>query len=91
MENKGLPDDFKDLLKCLSSHGVRYLVIGGYAVVFHGYPRVTNELDVWLAVDPANSRAVHAALSTFFKQPLIGDPEKLVTPGSMLRFGHPPL
>ena len=41
-----LPDDFKDFLRLLNVHHVEYLVIGGYAVGYHGYPRATADLDV---------------------------------------------
>lgn len=41
-----LPSDFQDFLKLLNAHGVEYLVIGGYAVIYHGYPRATQDLDM---------------------------------------------
>jgi len=45
-------------LKLLNDRGVRYLVIGGYAVGYHGYPRATNDLDVWIAIAPENAARV---------------------------------
>ena len=52
--------DFKDFLRLLNSHGVEYLVVGGYAVGYHGYPRATGDLDIWIAVSEANAeRAAH--------------------------------
>lgn len=45
-----LPKDFKEFLQLLDANGVEYLVIGGYAVSYHGYPRATDDLDVWTAV-----------------------------------------
>lgn len=47
-----LPQDFKDFLKLLKSHEVRYLVIGGYAVIYHGYPRATGDMDIWVDISP---------------------------------------
>ena len=44
-----LPNDFKELLNLLNANGVRYLLIGGYAVGFHGYPRATNDMDIFVA------------------------------------------
>ena len=41
-----VPDDFSAFLRFLNEHGVEYLVIGGYAVNFHGYPRTTDDMDV---------------------------------------------
>jgi len=53
-----LPRDFSEFLKLLNDRGVRYLVIGGYAVGYHGYPRATNDLDVWIATAPENAARV---------------------------------
>jgi DNA polymerase II small subunit/DNA polymerase delta subunit B len=43
-----LSKDFKEFIELLNGHNVRYLVVGGYAVAFHGYPRYTKDLDVWI-------------------------------------------
>lgn len=40
--------DFKDLLSAFHARGVRYLVVGGYAVSFHGHPRATKDLDLFV-------------------------------------------
>jgi hypothetical protein len=53
-----LPLDFKEFLKLLNENGVRYLLIGGYAVGYHGYPRATNDMDVWIAIHPDNAQRV---------------------------------
>ena len=47
MDPRTLTDEFKEFLRLLNEHGVEYLVVGGHAVAFHGYPRTTNDLDVW--------------------------------------------
>jgi hypothetical protein len=60
-----LPPDFLDLLKCLNSAGVRYLLIGGHAVNFYGYHRSTADLDLWIAVERENAARVSAALQAF--------------------------
>ena len=60
-----LAQDFRDLVKCLNSTNVRYLVVGGYAVNFHGHHRNTADFDVWLAVDPDNAQRVSKALQMF--------------------------
>jgi hypothetical protein len=49
----------------LQSHGVRYLLVGGYAVGFHGYPRPTGDLDIWVAIEPENADRIVAALREF--------------------------
>ncbi len=55
MENTQLPEDFKDFLKLLNENEVQYLLIGGYAVGYYGYPRATHDMDIWIAVDPENA------------------------------------
>ena len=57
--------DFKDLLKILNAHNVRYLVVGGYAVMKYTEPRYTKDLDIWIEASPENARAVFAALRDF--------------------------
>ena len=60
-----LPNDFKEFLRLLRAHGVEYLLIGGWAVGYHGYPRSTNDLDVWIAIAPDNAARVVRTLREF--------------------------
>lgn len=60
-----LPPDFKEFLSLLRVHGVRYLMIGGYAVGYHGYPRATDDLDIWIAVHPDNAARMATVLRDF--------------------------
>ena len=65
-----LPRDFKEFLRLLNFHHVRYLLIGGHAVSYHGYPRATQDLDIWIAVDPDNAQRMARVLTDFgFKTP----------------------
>ena len=57
--------DFKDLLSILEKHRVRYLVVGGYAVMKYTEPRFTKDLDLWISTDEENAKAVFAALKEF--------------------------
>lgn len=57
--------DFKEFLALLNARKVKYLVIGGYAVAFHGAPRNTKDLDIWLLIDPVNAGRVVEALADF--------------------------
>lgn len=65
MEKLPLPPDFKDFLQLLNSEKVEYLLIGGYAVGFYGYPRATGDLDVWIAASDANAAKVVQVLGKF--------------------------
>lgn len=65
MDPRSLTRDFRDFLQFLNDHGVEYLVIGGHAVAYHGYPRATNDLDIWVAVSEANATRLADALMEF--------------------------
>jgi hypothetical protein len=86
-----LPFDFKEFLKLLNENDVRYLLIGGYAVGYHGYPRATNDMDVWVAIHPDNAQRVVNALRDFgFDHPEL-TPELFLQANKMIRMGHPPM
>ena len=55
MANVSLPLDFKEFLRLLNANKVEYLLIGGYAVAYHGYPRATAGMDIWIAINPDNA------------------------------------
>ena len=57
--------DFTDLLKLFNDNNVRYLIIGGYAVIQYAEPRYTKDLDVWISTDTTNAGAVYRALKEF--------------------------
>ena len=82
--------DYKDLLSAFRAHGVRYLVVGGYAVIFHAQPRFTKHIDLFIGADPSNAQATYAALAEF-GAPLQGiRPEDFAERGSFFRFGNDP-
>ncbi len=60
-----LPPDFKDFLKLLNDKKIRYLLIGGYAVGYHGYPRATNDMDIWIAIEPKTAKLMVEVLKEF--------------------------
>src|ERR1700675_3186800 len=65
MATMRLPVHFKDFLNLLNSNGVEYMVIGAYAVGHHGYPRLTGDLDVWVAIFPSNAARLVRVLEGF--------------------------
>lgn len=86
-----LPRDFKEFLKLLTLNNVFYLVIGGYAVGFHGYPRATGDLDIWVRRDRDNARNLLNTLTEFgFNVPDL-TLDILLTKGKIIRMGVPPL
>jgi hypothetical protein len=82
--------DFKDLLKLFNAHKVRYLVVGGYAVMKYTEPRYTKDLDIWIEASPRNARAVFKALREF-GAPLVNLTEADFTKeGFCYQMGRPP-
>ena len=57
--------DYKDLLSAFHAHGVKYLVVGGFAVIYHSQPRFTKDMDLFIKADPANAQATYVALAEF--------------------------
>jgi len=83
--------DFSDLLKLFNANRVRYLVVGGYALVQYAEPRYTKDLDLWTSTDPANAKAVYLALRQF-GAPLAGlTEEDFAEDGYFYQMGVPPL
>jgi predicted nucleotidyltransferase len=82
--------DYKDLLSAFHAHGVRYLIVGGYAVIFHAQPRFTRDIDLFIKADSANAHATYAALAEF-GAPLQGvRPEDFADRGTFFRFERDP-
>ena len=60
-----LNEDYKDMLQCLADEGVKFLLVGAYAMAAHGYPRATMDIDIWVMPSPENAAAVLRALRRF--------------------------
>jgi len=65
MEPTPFADDLREFLRSLGRHEVEYLLVGGYAVTLHGFPRNTADLDIWIRPTPGNADRVIAALEAF--------------------------
>ena len=86
-----LPTDFKEFLQLLNAYDVQYLIIGGYAVGYHGYPRATGDLDIWVAINPTNSGRIVATLKEFgFDLPDVTT-ELFLEENRIVRMGMPPV
>jgi hypothetical protein len=86
-----LPADFRDFLKLLNSHRVEYLLIGGYAVCYHGYYRNTGDMDFWIAVHPENaSRMVRLIRKFGFDVPELSE-TLFLQKGRVIRMGVEPV
>lgn len=85
------PDqEFKEFAESLMSHGVKFMVIGGYAVTAYGHPRYTGDIDFFVEKSPENSKQIVAAVHSFFG-PLPGvSEEAYLDDKRMSQFGVPP-
>lgn len=91
METMQLPEDFSDFLRLLDAHEVEYLLVGGYAVAYHGYPRPTQDLDIWIACEPDTAARIVRVLHAFgFDDPKV-DAETFLDPQRLVRLGAPPM
>ena len=78
-------------MKLLNANGVEYLLIGGYAVGYHGYPRATNDIDIWIAMNQENAGKITRVLKEFgFDIPDL-TPELFLQKDRMVRLGLPPM
>ncbi|MCR9054125.1 MAG: hypothetical protein ACE362_20770 [Phaeodactylibacter xiamenensis] len=60
-----LNKDFKEFIGLLEKHEVKYLVVGGYATAYYGYPRFTQDIDLWIWTAPENARKIKNVLLDF--------------------------
>lgn len=86
-----LPADFRDFLKLLKSHCVEYLLVGGYAVCFHGYYRTTADMDLWVAVNPENATRTAKAIREFGFDVAELSENLFLQPGRVVRMGLEPV
>jgi len=85
-----LNPDFKEFIQLLNEHKVRYLVVGGYAVAFHGYPRYTKDIDIWIEMDPSNANQLVEALAQFGFGSLGLTAHDFLEPDTIIQLGNPP-
>lgn len=86
-----LPPDFKELAELFLSKGVKFLIIGGYAVTAHGRPRYTGDIDFFVEKDAENAKRIVEALHEFFGPlPEIRE-ENFLDDTRMSQFGREPL
>lgn len=82
--------DLREFLKSLNSRGVRWLLVGSWAVGFHGHVRSTNDLDVWVDPEPENSARAAKALEDFAFGEGTLDPAMFTSGRGIVRFGRVP-
>lgn len=82
--------DFKEFIQSLNDNDVRYLVVGGYAVALHGYPRYTKDIDIWVDMTAENASKILKALDQFGFGSLGVKEAEFTIPDQILQLGYPP-
>ncbi len=92
IKGTGFSEDILAFLQLLAARRVRYLVVGGEAVIYHGYPRVTGDVDFFYENTGANAQRLFNTLLDFWagRIPGVRSPEELREPGLIFQFGRPP-
>lgn len=85
-----LDPDFKEFFQLLNANDVRYLIVGGYAVAYHGYPRYTKDIDVWIWVNPENAEKVVKTLSDFGFESLGLQASDFLETETIIQLGYAP-
>ncbi len=83
--------DFRDLLELFNSHKVKYIIVGGYALAFHGAPRYTGDIDIFVASNAKNAERIFSALKDFGFGSVGLTPADFNKPGQIIQLGVPPV
>jgi len=83
--------DFKELLKIFEKHNIRYLIVGGYAVMKYSEPIFTKNIDLLIATDQENAKSVYLALKEFGAPLANIDSDDFAHEGYFYQMGRPPL
>jgi hypothetical protein len=82
--------DYKELLRIFNDHGVKYLVVGGYAVMLYTEPRFTKDLDLWVEASAGNAQKVYQALAKFGAPLASLSADDFAHEGFFYQIGRPP-
>jgi hypothetical protein len=85
-----LNKDFKEFAQLLNAHGVEYLIVGGYALMVHGHPRYTGDIDFWVNPTADNAERLIKVLNEFGMSSLGIEPESLRIANTVIQMGYPP-
>jgi hypothetical protein len=86
-----LSKDFADFVELLNEHQVEYMVVGGYALAFHGKPRYTGDIDIWINISDTNARKMMRVIDDFGLASLGLQKEDFMKEKGIIQIGYPPL
>lgn len=85
-----LSNDFKEFIELLNVNKVKYLVVGGYAVGFHGHPRYTKDIDLWVLMKSNNASNIIKSVKEFGFESLGLEEEDFLNSDNIIQLGFPP-
>ena len=85
-----IPDDWREFIALMNSHGVDYLLVGGHAVGFHGHPRLTGDIDFFVRPTAENAAALASVLEEFGFEKTDELREEFAKPDKIVQLGRPP-
>lgn len=86
-----IQSDFRELLELFNAHKVEYVIVGGYALAFHGAPRFTGDIDLFVNSDRENAKKILQALKQFGFESLELSEEDFACPDRVIQLGVPPV
>ncbi|HJP62564.1 MAG TPA: DUF6036 family nucleotidyltransferase [Mucilaginibacter sp.] len=86
-----LEKDFEDFVALLNKHHVDYMIVGGYALAFHGKPRHTGDLDIWIGISDDNAQKMLMVIAEFGMASLGIEKNDFLSRGIITQIGYPPL
>ena len=85
-----LPNDLREFIELLNAHDVRYVIVGGYAVAYHGFPRLTGDIDFFVETSEENAQRLESVLTDFGFGSIGLSSEDFKKPDQIIQLGYPP-
>ena len=86
-----LNSDFKEFIELLNKNEIKYLLVGGYAVAYYGYPRYTKDSDIWIECSQENAKKILYVLEVFGFRNNDLNITDFTEQENIIQFGYPPL
>src|SRR5579871_714865 len=85
-----LAQDWREFIALLNSHQVKYLIVGGYAVAYHGYPRTTGDIDFFVEISAENAHRIKSVIDDFGFGSLGLTTDDFLQANKVIQLGYPP-
>ena len=85
-----IQQDFKELLQFFNEENVKYIIVGGYALAFHGFPRFTGDIDLWVEASKENAQHILQALEKFGFSSIELKLSDFTQDENIIQLGYPP-